>query len=197
MPDFNFRTDWKAAKTAAAQVNGGRAIDIDKRIPGFDLGPRLDAWEKAAEAFDQAKNTDRAAAALADFRGADRAAAQALGAYTMWLTHSEVALRSFSVQARADLNDALTVITGAMYFERKRLSPDGPVPWKPDPPVDPPAGSHPLHDPALDPGHEVSHDPPLEPDHGRPHDPPHDPPHEGGGHGGGHGGRHGGGPAGA
>lgn len=192
MPGFDLRAKWQAAKNAAARFNGGRPIDIDKQIRGFALGPRLDAWEKAAKALDLAKRTDREAAALTDFRAADRAASEALAVYTKWLTGSEVALRSINGQARAELVAALTAISAPMISERKRLDPQTP-PWKPDPPpTDPPLEAPAEPDPPHDPSLGSPLDPPLEPDPAAdpesPHESPHDPPHEGSGHGGGHGG---------
>ena len=189
MPDFDFRDRWRAAKTAAARFNDGRRIDIDKQIPGFNLGPRLDAWEQAAEVLDEAKRTDREAAALADFHAADRAAAETLAVYTKWLTGSEVARRSINAHARDELLAALTAIAGSIIPERKRLDPQTP-PWEPDPPIDPPV-EVPVEP---DPSHDPSLAPPLEPDPDPepPHETPPDPPHEGSGHGGGHGGGRGG-----
>ena len=91
--DSSFRDIWKQAKDEAKRMNNGREVTMAGSAPGRDLGPRLDAWEKAAEALERARLTDGEDAARSQARSALGAVSAAFAAYASWLGSNPVALK--------------------------------------------------------------------------------------------------------
>ena len=117
---MGLRESWKAAKDKAKLMNNGRDVNIDKAVPGWAMGPRLDAWEKAADALERARHTDGEAAARADALSAQRAVQQTLAAYQAWLGSNPLALREVSQGARNELIGTIGNLTVEVLAESKR-----------------------------------------------------------------------------
>ena len=90
--DSSFRDIWKQAKYEAKRMNNGREVNMAPNSPERDFGPRLDAWEKAAEDLESARLTDDEDAARMKAQSAYRALQKSFAAYQSWLTNP-VALR--------------------------------------------------------------------------------------------------------
>ncbi len=113
--DESLRERWQKAKVEARDFNNGNEVDI--RIDGkkLDLGKKLDAWEKAANALDKARRTargtDREETAYQRLATADDVVTKVLARYSAWLLSNPIAIQTVSEKARELLDNALTTVS--------------------------------------------------------------------------------------